>query len=124
MCIIISLTPNVWEKLYRWWWHKQWARLLQDSVKEKRREPKTESREHPHERDKEESKKKAEKGEVRDVGGNAEESVFMGSKERRFWGNFAKHKKQSPSHMGENWKDLSNRESLNSMGEFSAEWYV
>lgn len=31
-------------------------------------------------KDKEESKKKAEEGEARDVGGNIEESVFMGSK--------------------------------------------
>ena len=83
VCVIISLTPSVWEKLYRWWWHKQWARLLQDSVNEKRREPKTESREHPHERDKEETKKEAEDGEVRDVEGNAEESVFMGSKGKK-----------------------------------------
>lgn len=44
-----------------------------------RREPKTDSREHPHERDKGESKKEIEEGEVRAVGGNVGEIVFMGS---------------------------------------------
>lgn len=45
-----------------------------------RREPKTDSREHPHERDKGESKKEIKEGEVRAVGGNVGEIVFMGSK--------------------------------------------
>lgn len=43
--------------------------MLQDSVNEKRREPKTETRKCLHEKDKKESKKETE-GEARDVRGN------------------------------------------------------
>lgn len=53
--------------------------MLQDSVNEMRREPKTEPREHPHGRDKEESKKETEEGEARDGGGNMGEGVFTAS---------------------------------------------
>lgn len=53
--------------------------MLHDSVNEKRRKPKTEPREHPHERGKE-LKEETEKGEARDVGGNTEENVLMRSK--------------------------------------------
>lgn len=44
-----------------------------------RKEPKTDLREHPHERDKEESKKETE-GEAKKCRRNTRESVFTGSK--------------------------------------------
>lgn len=69
--------------------------MLQDSVNEKRREPKTETRKCLHEKDKEESKKETEEGEARDVGGNTEESVFTGSKGSKSLKNLANHTRGS-----------------------------
>lgn len=57
--------------------------MLHDGVNERRRQPKTEPRAHPHERDRE-LKKETEKGEARVVEGNTEKNILMRSKGSKF----------------------------------------